>query len=140
MSELLELKKVHLKLSEDGNVIVYFRNKYDFETSITVDAETAATASITKEGITWGSYYLSYGELTMAEPVASPRIIGATELPKDCFHFLYELVSEIFMCYLMGEIINFDALREKYGKCLNGVDPWEVCYRIPEPCIVRRGS
>ena len=63
MADITELKKVHLKLAEDGVIKVYHRNQYGVETSITVDAETAKSASISEEGVTWGMFFIPFEDL-----------------------------------------------------------------------------
>ena len=131
MSDTIELKKVHLKLSEDAGVVVFYRNQYGFEADMKVDKETSASARLTQEGVYWGSYYLPFKELTLTHPVATPRVIGVDRVPKDALHFVYELVAEIFMSRLTDGQIDFDALNEKYQKCLNGISSRDIYRQIP---------
>lgn len=131
MADITELKKVHLKLAEDGVIKVYHRNQYGVETSITVDAETAKSASISEEGVTWGMFFIPFEEIVLTHPVCVPRVMGEPYLPKDALHLVYELIAEYFMHKITAYVpINFKSINEKYVKCLRGADSRTIYYKI----------
>lgn len=131
MADIIELKKAYLRLGEDGAVIVFYKNQYGFEQSITVDAQTAKSASISDEGLSWGMFFIPFDEIVLTHPVCVPRVMGEPYLPKDALHLLYELIAEYFMHKITTYVpINFKAINEKYVKCLRGADSRTIYYKI----------
>lgn len=132
MADIIKLEKAYLRLGEDGDVVIYYKNQYGFEQSITVDKETAATASLSSEGVYWGTYFLPFKEIVLSHVVAVPRVMGEPNLPKDALHLVYELIAEYFMKRITDVPINFGVIKERYAKCLGGMDPQEIYYKIPK--------
>ena len=132
MADIIKLEKAYLRLGEAGDVVVFYKNKYGFEQSITVDKETAKTASISADAVSWGMYLLPFKEIVLSHVVAVPRVMGEPNLPKDALHLIYELIAEYYMKRITDVPINFNVIKERYAKCLGGMNPQEIYYKIPK--------